>query len=110
MTKRVCPTPGCPTIIDQHARRCPDCARQHERNRGSRQDRGYDKHHDRERKRWTKILAQTDVPCARCQEPINANTPWDLGHTDDRTTWTGPEHAANCNRSAAGKAAHQGGG
>ena len=58
--------------------------------------------HKRERKRWINILAREGVvPCARCHQPIHHGDTWDLGHTDDRTAWTGPE-CVSCNRSAGG--------
>ena len=43
------------------------------------------------------LVAGGGVCCARCQEPIERGDPWDLGHSADRTRWTGPEHRA-CNR------------
>lgn len=60
--------------------------------------RGYDAKHKAERKRLAPAVARGDYSCARCGEPIEPGQPWDLGHTDDRTGWTGPEHE-HCNRS-----------
>lgn len=64
--------------------------------------RGYGTAHQATRKRWARRLKQGPIPCARCGKPIHHGDPWDLGHTDDRTTWTGPEHV-HCNRSAGGR-------
>jgi hypothetical protein len=61
--------------------------------------RGYDHRHDLQRARWAPKVNAGLADCARCQKPIQAGQPWDLGHTDDRTAWTGPEHAS-CNRRA----------
>lgn len=48
------------------------------------------------------VLAGLAV-CAKCGEPIGAGAEWHLGHSDDRTHWTGPEHPV-CNlRAAAAK-------
>jgi hypothetical protein len=86
--------------------RCPRCRAEIERartaRRGSRQQRGYDREHELERERWAPLVDAGQVTCARCGQPIQPGTPWDLGHTDDRTAWTGPEHAT-CNRAAAGR-------
>lgn len=103
MTLRVCPVPGCPTLT--RGGRCPEHAKAADRARGSRQARGYDKHHDRKRRQWAPLVAAGNVRCARCTNPIDPTQPWDLGHTDDRTGWVGPE-CASCNRSAGGRAAH----
>jgi len=100
----VCTEHGCPVIVDRSGR-CPTHTRAKARTRGSRQDRGYDRGHDRERARWAPVVARGTVACAKCSRLIEAGQEWDLGHTDDRTTWTGPEHQA-CNRHAAGRAAH----
>ena len=101
---RPCPTPGCPTLT--RGGRCTTCARHHDAGRGRRQARGYDATHDRERRRWTAILARQPVPCARgCGALIHTGDQWHLDHTDDRTGYLGPS-CAHCNLSAAGKAAH----
>lgn len=98
---RVCSTPGCPELTD--ARRCPDCASEYEQRRGRRQARGYDRAHERERERWRPRVEALTV---HCHAPVCVMTggrlilpgqPWDLGHTEDRSAWTGPEHA-RCNR------------
>lgn len=59
--------------------------------------RGYGSEHKRERARWQRVIDTTGANCARCGGLIAPGQPWDLGHTDDRTGWTGPEHA-HCNR------------
>lgn len=106
-SKRVCTTPGCPTLTT--GTRCPAHQADHERARGTRQQRGYDALHDRMRKAWAPKVAAGTIRCTRCQQPIDPATPWDLGHTDDRRAWTGPEHAV-CNRVAAGQKSPKGGG
>jgi hypothetical protein len=106
----VCSTPGCPELTT--ARRCEQHRAQAERARGTRQQRGYDAQHDALRRAWAPKVQRGGVHChaKQCLMPtrlILLGQPWDLGHTDDRTAWTGPEHQP-CNRSAGGKAAHGG--
>lgn len=103
MSLRVCPVPGCGTLTP--GGRCPTHAAEYEQKRGTRQQRGYTAEHDRLRAQLAPLVAQGRAICHRCRKPIDPAEPWDLGHNDDRTAWTGPEHAA-CNRSAGGRAAH----
>jgi hypothetical protein len=91
---KVCPTIGCPELQPCTTHRRP----------GPRQ-RGYTTQHDRLRRHYAVQVEAGGVTCWRCGQPIQAGTPWDLGHHDDRT-YAGPEHAA-CNRAAAGRASHE---
>ena len=106
---RVCPKPGCPELTPGGL--CLTHRAEHERRRGTRQQRGYDAAYDRERKRWAPKVAAVTVHCHApvCIEParlILPHQPWDLGHDEQRRI-RGPEHAS-CNRSAGGRAAHGG--
>ena len=94
-------------VLIRDAPRCLPCAAKVSKLRGTRAQRGYGADHDRLRAQWALQVATGHVLCARCHQPIPPGTPWDLGHTDDRTSWSGPEHAA-CNRAAGGKAASHG--
>ena len=70
--------------------------------------RGYGPDHRRMRAAVAPHVRSGRAVCTRCGKPIRlvrdalgrlVPEPWDLGHSDDRRTWTGPEHAS-CNRSA----------
>lgn len=91
--------------------RCPGCTsargKVRDRQRGTRQQRGYDAAHEADRRGWTPAVAAGHVACWRCGDPIQPGEPWDLGHDDrDRTVTRGPEHANRCNRKAGGQASH----
>lgn len=61
--------------------------------------RGYGVKHQRLRRIWQQRIDREGATCARCGQPIDkGTTAWDLGHTADRTDYTGPEHT-RCNRS-----------
>jgi hypothetical protein len=87
----------CPTraLTTHSSGRCETCRRAHWNARGTTTERGYDARHRQLREAWRPLVEAGDVDCARCHEPILPGDPWDLGHTDDRTGWTGPEHRAH---------------
>jgi hypothetical protein len=67
----------------------------------------YGKEHRALRRQWARKIEQGGVQCQATfclmlSREIRPGTPWDLGHTPDRTAWTGPEHA-RCNRSEGGR-------
>ena len=102
MPKRVCPKPGCPTLIPAGTRYCPTHAREYETRRGSRQARGYDTRHDRMRRTLVnRMNAGETIRCIDCGMKLTPTT-LDLGHTDDRAGYRGPQ-CATCNRSDGGR-------
>jgi hypothetical protein len=56
--------------------------------------------HDRERKRWAKLVAVGDVACARCGGLIDPKAGFDLDHAPDGQSYLGPSHR-RCNRRTA---------
>lgn len=65
-------------------------------------ERGYGQQHRQLRLKWLPFVAAGLVEChaETCLMPtrlINRDDHWDLGHTPDRKSWTGPEHR-KCNR------------
>lgn len=102
MAGRRCPTTGCPTILTNGERYCAKHAREYEHRRGTPTQRGYTTQHRALRHAWQVRMDRGEtVHCARCGTRINPDS-WDLGHTLDRTTWTGPE-CLPCNRGEAGQ-------
>ena len=98
-----CPHELCPTLIPNTARYCPTHTQAYETRRGTPTARGYGREHRARRNAITRRMARGETfTCHRCHHPIQPGQPWDLGHTDDRTTWLGPEHAA-CNRADGGR-------
>ncbi|MGW3608953.1 hypothetical protein ACWD6N_03540 [Micromonospora sp. NPDC005163] len=75
---------------------------------GSTTDRGYGWQHQQLRDQWATTIeheGSTRCHATRCLAPSRAirhGDDWDLGHTDDRTAYTGPEHP-RCNRAAGGR-------
>jgi hypothetical protein len=73
--------------------------------------RGYGHTHQQERAKWKRIVDAGQAECHAiiCLEPTRTiwpGTPWDLGHTPDRTSYTGPEHT-RCNRSEGARRGNQ---
>jgi hypothetical protein len=66
-------------------------------------ERGYGKEHEKQRRAWVPIVARGEAEChaVKCLMPsraIGVRDEWHLGHTPDRSRWTGPEHP-RCNTS-----------
>lgn len=61
--KKVCNGRGCPNLVEQGTRLCPDCARTAERERGSASDRGYGRRH---RRTFREGVLARDPICTRC--------------------------------------------
>lgn len=95
---RRCAWHNCPQLVPQGTRFCKAHAHAYETRRGTSGQRGYGAAHRRERARWQAAMDSGVVPvCAKCNQPVLPSQAWDLGHTDDRKAWTGPEHRS-CNR------------
>lgn len=67
--------------------------------KGTPAERGYGTAHRRARQRIAHHVNTGNATCARCGQPIRPGQPWDLDHTDDRTSYLGPSHR-HCNRGA----------
>lgn len=103
--RRICPKLNCPKIAN--GRYCPEHNTAYEKERGTRQQRGYGAGHQSKRKAWEAGVKAGAVSCARCGQQIHPGTDWALDHEDhDRTKYLGPSHK-HCNDSAGGKAAHR---
>lgn len=101
MAGKRCSASRCPRILTDGSTRCPEHQAEADRARGSTASRGYGREHRAERSKWKAIISRRAVPCSRCGRPIERGASFDLGHTDDRRGYLGPEHPS-CNRSAAG--------
>ena len=51
------------------------------------------------RERYAALVASGLAVCARCGLSIAPGAAWDLGHTEDRSGYSGPEHR-KCNQLA----------
>lgn len=105
---KVCAQPRCPELT--YRRHCPTHAAQHERARGTRQQRGYNAEHDALRRKWKPKVERGEVDCQElvCLEPIRRilpGQPWHLCHDRETGTYRGPGHV-RCNTSEGGRAAH----
>jgi hypothetical protein len=60
--------------------------------------RGYGSSHQAAR-RLEPLVASGLAVCSRCGERIEAGAPFDLDHSDDRSSYLGPSHVS-CNRGA----------
>lgn len=98
MSMRRCAWHNCPQLVPQGQRFCHAHAHAYNQRRGSSTARGYDAAHRHLRRAWEACLATGEThTCAKCGQPVTATDQWDLGHTDNRQSWTGPEHRS-CNR------------
>lgn len=67
-----------------------------ERERGTRQQRGYGPAHDALRRAWRIRIDRYGASCARCGGPIPPFAEFNLDHSEDRTYYLGPSHPV-CN-------------
>ena len=72
---------------------------------------GYGYQHQQLRKRWAEILERDGIvtcharDCVMPSRVITVDMPWHLGHSEDRTRHTGPEHE-RCNTTDGGRRRH----
>ena len=103
---RVCPKPGCPTLIPAGSRYCSEHERAYDRARGTKRERGYGPEHRRLRAAIVASMqAGETIRCLDCGIALTPTT-FDLGHTDDRTGYRGAL-CARCNRADGGRRSHQ---
>lgn len=97
-----CGREGCPgygrPYCDTHTREAQQ--------RANTAARGYDAEHEAQRAAWAPRVAAGHVdchaqPCWRDTPRIQPGERWHMGHTTDRTAWTGPEHQLCSTRNAA---------
>lgn len=69
---------------------------------GTTRQRGYGHRHRSLREQWKPKVEAGKVKCWRCDKPIRPGDKWDLGHSDDRSHYEGPEHI-QCNRATAAR-------
>jgi len=85
--------------------RCPACItrdqQRRDAKRGSRQSRGYNAEHDRERAACLAVFTPGQA-CVLGGEPLPTSDNLDLAHNESRTGWLGLACAAH-NRNTAGK-------
>lgn len=84
----------------------PTCRPSYSRTKDSTTSRGYGAAHQALRAKWRTKVEAGLVDCARCGVRIEPGQPWDLGHTDDRSGYNGPE-CRTCNRSHGGRRRHE---
>lgn len=105
---KVCPTPGCPTLVRQG--KCSTCSRAADAARGTTTERGYGWKHQ---KRRAELLAnlKPGTPCPRCGRPMHPGDALDAGHSTPLTLDAGAVadrlECASCNRSDGGRLRHQ---
>lgn len=80
--------------------------------KGTTAQRGYAGPHQKLRAQWKPIVDAGDASCHAiiCLMPtrwIAPGTRWHLGHTPDRSAWTGPEHE-RCNEADGARRGNQG--
>lgn len=103
--KRNCPKPNCIRVADGSY--CPQHNAEHDKKRGTKAARGYDKNFYSIRRRFVEIHKTQELHCWRCNKTIPIGDTFHLGHHDeDRTVIMGPE-CPGCNLSAAGKSSHR---
>lgn len=102
---KICALRGCPRVTS--GRYCPGHQAAHDKQRGTKAERGYDSKFYAIRREYVERHETEPFDCIRCGEPIPINEPFHLDHDDDdRSIIRGPSHPL-CNLSAAGKASHR---
>ena len=100
--KRVCRRCRAPTW-SPHSPYCrqhrPSLEQRHLWPAKDRASRGYGAVHKATRERYAALVASGLAVCARCGLSIAPAAAWDLGHTEDRSGYSGPEHR-KCNQLA----------
>ena len=102
MAGRRCPGQWCPKVLTNSERYCPTHAREYEAKRGTSARRGYGADHQARRSAIVdRMNAGETIRCIDCGIELMPST-LDLGHTDDRAGYRGPQCQA-CNRSQGGR-------